>query len=145
MRDNATSFFVALVACAAAACTRPPTSEYVQVNKRPHPASLKQPDDVEIITTGMPTRRYAELGYFQAYRGSGEIIEVYAHLKQEGFKQGCDAVVVTDKDKRVSANAWSQTGTESVHSIAAVCIVYDDPSAAPGTVPPQGAGTEVQP
>lgn len=115
--------FVPWLACVfGAACARPPQTEFVAINALPHAATVRGPDGVEIIATARPARPYAEIGQLQTRVGSADAAALQAHLREQGYRHGCDALLITDKDTYAAANA--NGGSVVIGSLSAVCIMY---------------------
>lgn len=87
--------------------------EYTAINAPPRPLQPKSPDTVQVFTSQAPERKYVEIGTLTAMHDSvASNADMFAQLKVEAAKRGCDGVVITQRDDAAAIGA---------------CVVYADP------------------
>lgn len=101
-------------------------SSWMPTNPPPHPMQPRPADQVEMFTSGAPTRSFVEVGIIQSSPGMAATdLQVLAELRTEGGKRGCDGVIVNGETKSATAsgNAIFATADEKT-AFRAACIVY---------------------
>jgi hypothetical protein len=82
-------------------------SRFVPLTPTPHATVPRTPADIEVFSSGPPTRPHVDVGLMEVW--GREYSDIPAALREEGSKHGCDAVVL-----------GSRMGS-------ATCVVYGEP------------------
>lgn len=141
MRHSSWRRFAAGVAGALLVAGCAPQVFYTPVVRSPRPLTARPVEEVETFLVTPPSRPHTDVGVLQvtgAGFGTKELIRV---LRARAARVGCDALLITSIDLRVS-DATSP-------SIQGSCVVYNDvsaaaPAAAP-VPPPNPEGTTAAP
>jgi hypothetical protein len=111
--------------------------DYVPLNTPPRALAERSPDAVEMFTTAPPKRPYVEVGTIkslqQAY-SSDTTEAIYAKMRAEAGKRGCDGLVILGSNNLtvVSGNSTS-VSSRTLEGYRASCIVYTEAPAAVAT------------
>lgn len=127
----------------AAACG--PKITMVKTNPPPHALTPKPADAVEIFTTKLPGRPYAEVAVFSASKGKAE--DHIDALRARAGEYGCDGLVFTVMPSQHTTTASSgqigepstTTTATSVGSSSATCVAWIDAPPAPPEPQPASA------
>jgi hypothetical protein len=107
--------FLSVLAVLTACGTR---TAYMPLNPSPRALKARAPSVVELFTTSKPLKQYVEVGMIEVQDVSGLTSNesVFADLRAEAARRGCDAVIVTGR-------------TETIKGYGGTCIVYEDAAA----------------
>jgi hypothetical protein len=105
----------------------------------------RDPNAVEIFTTGVPKRPFVEVALIEAREGSSEE-RLFPDLRSRAAAMGCEGLVlIGSNDTTVGMTTGSGVGigagnnylvsgfTETVHGYRAACVVWKD-EPAPATI-----------
>jgi hypothetical protein len=125
--------------CFAAACGT--TTRFVATNPSPHPLAAKQPQQVDIYTTGSPDVEYVEVGIIQTRQASElstkDMPGIISDMRSQAAKIGCDGVIINGAaDKHQSSTTVTESSASSSSSTLegfwGACIVYLSPQETSG-------------
>ena len=71
------------------------STQFVPTNPPPHALMPRSPAQIEILSSGSPSRPHVDVGLIRAWGGLGGMDEFLGQLRDEGARRGCDAVVLT--------------------------------------------------
>lgn len=134
MRRLLPSLLLALVACA-------PKIAVTPLNPAPRPLAPRAVGEVEVFTTRLPPRPYAEVSLITARQGqAGDHLDA---LRAKAAELGCDGLVMTVMPTESSVQVQPPPGQEgsaparghAVGSSSGTCVVWTAPGA-PGAAPP---------
>src|SRR5262249_11504397 len=119
---------------------------YMPTNTSPHELKSRPASEVEVFTTGSPTRPYVEVGLIEAQQenqySTDSASDVFMNMRAEAGQQGCDALIVTGTN---NAGGVLSTGTNVSSGVLkgyrGTCVAYTGAAAAaaqpaPATVQP---------
>ena len=119
------------------------STQYVPLNRSPHPMVPRLPADVQIFADNRPSRSFAEVGLIevqQESRSSSTAAELLAAMRDEASRQGCEAILLQGANDSVTGLVVGSSGsvagsTSTQKGYRAICIVFnDDPAPAPTAV-----------
>lgn len=122
--------FGALLVIAIVGCEPPvPSGVYTPTNPPPHSVSPRDPDTVEVISTGVPARPYVEIGLIDVEESSSEgMAALVKAMRYMAAKRGCDAVVLVGSGRDTTVVPMAFPGpaivTEGGQKLRGACIVY---------------------
>lgn len=123
MRTRFSLLLLAAVGCG-------PKISTVALNAPPHPLTARSAADVEVFTTRLPERPYAEVAVFSASEGKAN--DHIGALRARAGNYGCDGLVFTvmpsQDDTEVSTGKPGELSVTSnattVGSSSATCVVW---------------------
>lgn len=73
-----------------------PDATFTKTNRPPRPMRARSVESVELLTTGVPTRAYTEVGMIRAEaNGRDGMSDAITAMREKAAAVGCDGVIVT--------------------------------------------------
>jgi hypothetical protein len=118
--------------------------EQTPLSAPPRPLTPKSPEQVEVFTSGRPTKPYRDIALMQmeeasVYASKSEA-EILRRLRAMAAQRGCDGLVVLGQSGNVQTSINGDYA-RTLRGLRATCIVYETPppqqAAAPAPAPPR--------
>jgi hypothetical protein len=110
------------------------------LNPAPGPMSAREPAQVELFSSGPPTRPHVDVAVYQAEPGIDESTTgtLISRMRERAASEGCDGLVITQV-------ANQQIKNEDRVTVTGTCIVYTAPDAGLETAAAQPASSNLPP
>ncbi|HTE56915.1 MAG TPA: hypothetical protein VK698_38950 [Kofleriaceae bacterium] len=115
-----------------------------QLNAPPRAMQPRQPESVEVFTSGAPPRPHVDVALIEAEEQSSlsvaDTADMLHKLRERGADMGCDAVVLggaSSRDPGVrDLESWVAENPKGRKGFYGTCIVYSGPPASASTSAP---------
>jgi hypothetical protein len=104
-----------------------------RLNPSPKPLLPRNPEQVEIFTTGKPNVPYTEVSLISSQQASefssDDTPEIIRKMRLEAADQGCDALIITMSNDSVSGTTAGASGgvygqVNTVKGFHGTCVAY---------------------
>ncbi len=120
---------ITLLALVATSCAV--KTSYTPTNTPPRPLQAKNPSEVQVFTSALPSRPFTDIGLIKAqeraFSSEGQLIP---SMRSQAARVGCDGLVIQGSNNKV---VGGQNGVSTREGLWGSCIVWTAP-ATPSTV-----------